>query len=49
MLTVFFLDVMDDLYNWTNPKTKKHSPMISKQFHQNVVKNSEANSVPIEE
>ena len=24
------VDVMTDLYNWINPKTDKHSPMISK-------------------
>ena len=32
---------MDDLYNWINPKTNKHSPMISKQLYDIVMKNSE--------
>ena len=36
-----FLDVMTDLYNWINPKTLKHSPMISKQTYDLIKENSE--------
>ena len=36
-------DVMDDLYNWVNPKTKKHSPMISKETHTIILNNAEVN------
>lgn len=27
----FFVDVMEDLYNYVNPLNKRHSPMISKE------------------
>lgn len=36
-----FSDVMDDLYNWINPKTKKHSPMISEEVHKIIMENAE--------
>ena len=36
-----FVDVMEDLYNWTNPKTNKHSPMISKQTLDIIKENAE--------
>ncbi|XP_074649624.1 ribonucleoside-diphosphate reductase large subunit-like [Tubulanus polymorphus] len=43
-----FSEVMDDLYNWVNPKTNKHSPMISKKLHDLVVANADRlNSVVI--
>ncbi len=32
---------MEDLYSWINPKTKKHSPMISDSIIEIVRKNSE--------
>lgn len=42
MLTLFlFSDVMDDLYKWVNPKTKKHSPMISKEIHEIILRNAD--------
>ncbi|KAK9466741.1 ribonucleotide reductase [Lipomyces arxii] len=28
-----FSQVVTNLYNWVNPKTKKHSPMVSKEIH----------------
>ncbi|XP_059179280.1 ribonucleoside-diphosphate reductase large subunit-like [Physella acuta] len=34
-----FSDAMADLYNWINPKTGKHSPMISEEVH-NIIKNN---------
>lgn len=36
---MFCLDAMADLYNWINPKTGKHSPMISEEVH-NIIKNN---------
>ena len=29
---LIFLETISDLYNWINPKTGKHSPMVSKQL-----------------
>lgn len=34
-------EVMDDLYNWNNPKTGKHSPMISEEIHKIIQNNAE--------
>lgn len=34
-------DVMDDLYNYFNPKTQSRSPMISTELHDTIVKNAE--------
>ncbi|RKP01419.1 hypothetical protein CXG81DRAFT_25913 [Caulochytrium protostelioides] len=34
--------VIDDLYKWVNPKTKKWSPMIDERIHAIVQKNAEA-------
>lgn len=36
-----FSDVMDDLYKWVNPRTGKHSPMISKETHEIITKNAD--------
>ncbi|XP_078684845.1 ribonucleoside-diphosphate reductase large subunit-like [Branchiostoma floridae x Branchiostoma belcheri] len=36
-----FSDVMEDLYNWVNPKTSQHSPMISKKLMDLVQKNAD--------
>lgn len=35
------LDVMDDLHKWVNPKTNKHSPMISPEIHSIIMKNAD--------
>lgn len=34
-----FSEVMADLYNWINPKTGHHSPMISKETYDVIMKN----------
>lgn len=36
-----FSEVMTDLYNWVNPKTGKHSPMISKETYDIIMKHAE--------
>lgn len=36
-----FSEVSDDLYKWINPKTGKHSPMISKETHEIIMKNAD--------
>ncbi|XP_052281935.1 ribonucleoside-diphosphate reductase large subunit-like isoform X1 [Dreissena polymorpha] len=36
-----FSEVMDDLHNWVNPKTGKHSPMISDEVHKIIQDNAE--------
>ncbi|VDI48027.1 ribonucleoside-diphosphate reductase subunit M1, partial [Mytilus galloprovincialis] len=36
-----FSEVSDDLYKWINPKTGKHSPMISKETHEIIIKNAD--------
>lgn len=36
-----FSDVMEDLYKWVNPKTGKHSPMISEDVHKVIMDNAE--------
>ncbi|CAG5126241.1 unnamed protein product [Candidula unifasciata] len=36
-----FSDAMADLYNWINPKTGKHSPMISKETFDIIMKNAD--------
>jgi hypothetical protein len=36
---------MDDLYKWVNPKTGKHSPMISKETHDIITKNADVSRV----
>uniref|UniRef100_UPI00358F085E ribonucleoside-diphosphate reductase large subunit n=1 Tax=Myxine glutinosa TaxID=7769 RepID=UPI00358F085E len=36
-----FSDVMDDLYNYINPRNEKHSPMISKETLDIIMKNKE--------
>jgi len=36
-----FSDAMADLYNWINPKTEKHSPMISKELHETIKENAD--------
>lgn len=36
-----FSDVMDDLHKWVNPKTNKHSPMISPEIHSIIMKNAD--------
>jgi hypothetical protein len=38
---LFLSDVMDDLYKWINPKTKKHSPMISEDIHKIIKDNQD--------
>lgn len=42
------VDVMMDLYNWINPKTMKHSPMISKVTMDIINDNSEVRSYIIQ-
>ena len=32
---------MDDLFNWINPKTNKHSPMISPEIHTIIMNNAD--------
>ena len=41
LLYYLFKDVMDDLYNYVNPKTNKHSPMISKKLHEIVTEHKD--------
>ncbi|KAL5460462.1 hypothetical protein EMCRGX_G033913 [Ephydatia muelleri] len=36
-----FSTVMDDLYNYVNPKNGRHSPMISQEVHEIIVKNAD--------
>jgi len=36
-----FSDAMTDLYSWTNPKTGKHSPMISEKLYKIVQDNAD--------
>ncbi|XP_048776929.1 ribonucleoside-diphosphate reductase large subunit-like [Ostrea edulis] len=36
-----FSEVMDDLYNWINPKTNQHSPMISSEIHSIIMNNAD--------
>merc|ERR1712050_380974 len=36
-----FSEVMSDLYNWVNPKTGKHSPMISKELYDTIMANAD--------
>ncbi|CAH1266766.1 RRM1 [Branchiostoma lanceolatum] len=36
-----FTDVMEDLYDWVNPKTNQHSPMISKKLKDLIMKNAD--------
>ena len=40
-----YTDVMEDLYNWINPKTKKHSPMISEKTYKIITKNADVSSL----
>ena len=42
---VFFSDVMEDLYNWINPKTSNHSPMISDDIIRIIRDNADVSSV----
>ena len=35
----FVAEVMTDLYKWINPKNGKHSPMISKQTYDLIMRN----------
>lgn len=35
---------MEDLYNWVNPKTRKHSPMISKETYDIIKENADVSS-----
>lgn len=35
------IDVMDDLYTYTNPKNNKHSPLVSKQLNEIVQKHAD--------
>ncbi|KAK3576877.1 hypothetical protein CHS0354_012932 [Potamilus streckersoni] len=37
-----FSEVMDDLYKYINPKTGKHSPMISEDTHRIIMANADA-------
>ncbi|RUS89168.1 hypothetical protein EGW08_003047 [Elysia chlorotica] len=36
-----FSEAMADLYNWINPKTGKHSPMISEETYNIIMKNAD--------
>lgn len=36
-----FVDVMEDLYNYVNPRNERHSPMISKETLDLVVANKD--------
>ncbi|XP_064607569.1 ribonucleoside-diphosphate reductase large subunit-like [Liolophura sinensis] len=36
-----FSDVMTDLFNWVNPKTGKHSPMISEETYKIIMDNAD--------
>ncbi|CDW53882.1 ribonucleoside diphosphate reductase large [Trichuris trichiura] len=36
-----FSDVIDDLYNWINPLTKLHSPMIDPAIHKIIMENAD--------
>ena len=36
---------MDDLYKWVNPKTKKHSPMISEDIHKIIKDNQDVSEL----
>lgn len=36
-----FFEVMTDLYNWINPATERHSPMISKESYEIIKKNAD--------
>ncbi len=38
---LLFSDVMEDLYNWVNPKTKCHSPMISEKAYKTIMANAD--------
>ncbi len=40
-------DVMQDLYDWVNPKTGLHSPMVSKKFMELVMKNAKVSKTKI--
>ena len=35
---------MADLYNWINPKTGKHAPMISEETYNVIMKNADVSS-----
>ncbi|KAJ3097343.1 Ribonucleoside-diphosphate reductase large subunit [Phlyctochytrium planicorne] len=37
-----FSAVVDDLYNYVNPKTNEHQPMVAKSLHELVMANAEA-------
>lgn len=49
MLNVFLinaaLDVMEDLYNYVNPLSNRHSPMISKETFDIVLENKDVSHV----
>ncbi|CAL1526814.1 unnamed protein product [Lymnaea stagnalis] len=36
-----FSDAMSDLYNWVNPKTGKHSPMIAEEIYNIILANAD--------
>ena len=36
---------MEDLYNWMNPKTKKHSPMISEKTYKIITNNADVSNL----
>ena len=38
---ILFSEVMDDLYKWVNPKTRKASPMISEDIYKIIMNNAE--------
>lgn len=38
------IDVVEDLYNAVNPKTKKREPLVSKELRDVVKANSDVNS-----
>lgn len=41
MSPFILLAVMEDLYNFVHPVTKRHSPMISKETYDIIMKNAE--------
>ena len=44
-LPVSVSDVMEDLYNWMNPKTNKHSPMISEKTYKIITNNADVSNL----
>nr|CAH7757153.1 unnamed protein product [Callosobruchus chinensis] len=36
-----FTEVIDDLYNYHDPQTKKHNPIISKEYHDIIMQNAD--------